>query len=244
MSETQPVKQDSSAAAGSGQMFDGIAARYDLLNRIISLGIDQRWRKKTVEALELASGDRVLDLATGTADLAILVAQTAPDVDVIGVDPSRNMLAVGQRKIEQKQLASRITLQEGDAQALPFAADSVSRICMAFGIRNVPDRALALREMARVTRKDGRIAILELAEPREGLLSGIARFHVHSVVPWVGGLLSGSKEYRYLQQSIAAFPAASDFAALMESCGLSVLSVEPLTFGVATLYVATPRKEK
>ena len=102
-------------------MFDGIAARYDLLNRIISLGIDQRWRKKTVAALELASGDRVLDLATGTADLAILVAQTAPDVDVIGVDPSRNMLAVGQRKIEQKQLVPSCTVRSYRGSAAPSA---------------------------------------------------------------------------------------------------------------------------
>ena len=244
MTSATGAKQESAVAGGSGQMFDGIAARYDLLNRIISLGIDQRWRKKTVAALELTSGDRVLDLATGTADLAIMVAQTASDVQVVGLDPSRNMLAVGQHKLDDKQLDKRITLQEGDAQALPFADDSFARICMAFGIRNVPDRAQALREMARVTRKGGRIAILELAEPRGGVLGGVARFHVHTVVPWVGGLLSGSKEYRYLQQSIAAFPPASEFAKLMESCGLSVLRVEPLTFGVATLYVATPRKEK
>ena len=243
MSGAAQPESEAGAREGSGQMFDGIAHRYDLLNRIISLGIDQRWRKKTVAALALKTGDRVLDLATGTADLAIMVAETVPDVELVGLDPSRQMLAVGQRKLDDKKLAGRIALQEGDAQALPYPDDSFSAICMAFGIRNVPDRPKALREMARVTRKGGRIAILELAEPRDGLLSGFARFHVHTVVPWVGSLLSGSKEYRYLQRSIAAFPAASEFAKQMESCGLDILSVEPLTFGVATLYVATPHKE-
>lgn len=244
MSNAAQTEGTSGAREGSGQMFDGIADRYDLLNRIISLGIDQRWRKKTVAALVLSEGDRVLDLATGTADLAIMVAESCPGVQIVGLDPSRKMLAVGRRKLDEKRLSTRITLQEGDAQELPFSDRSFSSICMAFGIRNVPDRSKALREMVRVTRKGGRIAILELAEPRHGLLGGFARFHVHTVVPWLGSLLSGSKEYRYLQRSIAAFPESSEFAKQMESCGLDVLSVDSLTYGVATLYVATPGKEQ
>ena len=228
---------------GSGQMFDGIAERYDLLNRIISLGIDQRWRKKTVAALQMKPGERVLDLACGTADLTMLVARTEPQAAVVGLDPSKKMLAVGERKILAAGLAGQITLLEGNAESLPFAKDSYDRVCMAFGIRNVPDRSKALREMARVTRSGGRIAILELAEPRQGVMGGLARFHVHTMVPWLGSLLSGSAEYRYLQRSIAAFPDAPEFAKQLHSCGLTVLRVEPLTFGVATLYVATPSKE-
>lgn len=228
---------------GSGAMFDGIAARYDLLNRIISLGIDQRWRKKTVAALEIGDQARVLDLATGTADLAIMVARTHPTAQLVGLDPSRNMLAVGTRKVNEAELDDRVKLVEGDAESLPFPDHSFDHICMAFGIRNVPDRAKALREMARVTRPGGRIAILELAEPRSGALGAMARFHIHTVVPWVGSMLSGAPEYRYLQRSIAAFPPKEEFAALMTQCGLTVLAAEPLTFGVATLYVATPKKE-
>ena len=113
---------------------------------------------------------------------------------------------------------------------------------IAFGIRNVPDRAQALREMARVTRPSGRVVILELAEPRGGVMAPLARFHVHSVVPWLGGLISGSREYRYLQRSIAAFPSAEDFSRTMDEAGLTVLEARPLTFGVATLYVAEPRR--
>lgn len=225
---------------GSGAMFDGIAHRYDLVNRVISLGIDQSWRKKTVRALELTSGARVLDLATGTADLAIMVARTHPDVSVVGVDPSANMLEVGRKKLVEAALTDRVTLQLGDAQALDFPSDSFDGLCIAFGIRNVPDRLQGLREMARVVRPGGRVAILELSEPRGGVLGPLARFHVHSVVPAVGALLSGAREYRYLQQSIAKFPPAAEFEAMMTEARLRVVASSALTFGVCHLYVGEP----
>lgn len=227
---------------GSGAMFDGIAARYDLVNRVISLGIDQSWRRKTVRALELGRGHRVLDLATGTADLAIQVAQTEASVHVVGLDPSGKMLDVGREKVTRAGLAARVELVQGDAQALPFKDNEFDSTCIAFGIRNVPNRAQALREMARVVRPGGRIAILELSEPRSGLLGWFARFHIHTVVPYVGALLSGVKEYQYLQRSIAAFPPAEEFAELMRSSDLNVLGVHALTFGVCHLYVAEPKQ--
>lgn len=230
----------SSVRDGSGQMFDGIAERYDLVNRVISLGIDQSWRKKTVKALELTAGARVLDLATGTGDLAIMVAQTHPDVTVVGVDPSAKMLEVGQKKVAEAGLAERLTLELGDAQALRFEANSFDGLCIAFGIRNVPDRLQGLREMARVTKPGGRVAILELSEPRGGVLGPLARFHVHSVVPTIGALLSGKREYHYLQKSIAAFPPAAEFEALMVEAGLRIVSSSALTFGVCHLYVGEP----
>lgn len=223
---------------GSGAMFDRIAGRYDLLNRLISLGIDQGWRRATVASLSLRDGDRVLDVATGTADLALQIAEKYPAVRVVGLDPSRGMLDVGAQKVARAGLDGRVTLEQGDAQSMGFDEGSFDAACMAFGIRNVPDRPAALRELARVVRPGGRVAILELAEPREGVLSGLARFHVHRVVPFVGGLLSGSHEYAYLQRSIAAFPPAEEFARVMGSCGLRVLEARALTFGVATLYVA------
>lgn len=226
---------------GSGAMFDGIADRYDLLNRLISFGVDQRWRRETVDALQLGDDARVLDLATGTADLALLIAERHRTATVVGSDPSEKMLAVGKRKIMTRGLDARVTLDVGDAQALYYDDDEFDGCTMAFGIRNVPDRRRALSEMARVVRPTGRVAILELSEPRSGLLGPLARFHVHRVVPTVGGWLSGSDEYRYLQKSIAEFPPPGEFAALMQTAGLDVLSVTPLTFGVAHLYVARPR---
>lgn len=226
---------------GSGAMFDAIAARYDLMNRLLSFGIDQRWRSKTARALALKPGARVLDLATGTADLALRVAREEATCRVVGLDPSSKMLEVGRRKVEQAQLSERVELVEGDAQSLPFEAGSFDGVCIAFGIRNVPDRPKALAEMARVTRSGGRIAILELSEPDGGLLAPFARFHVHTLVPTLGALLSGAREYRYLQRSIAAFPKARDFAKVMESSGIEMVALTALTFGVCHLYVGTPR---
>ncbi len=228
---------------GSGEMFDRIARRYDLLNRIISLGIDQGWRKKTVRSLRLKGDTQVLDLATGTGDLAILVAETHPTVEVVGLDPSAGMLEVGRQKVHDHDLTGRIRMVQGRAEELHFDDDQFDGVCMAFGIRNAEDRAQALREMARVTRPGGRIAILELSEPR-GVIGPLARFHVHHVVPRLGAWLSGAKEYRYLERSIAAFPPAEEFAELMRDNDLDVLEVLPLTFGVCHLYVATPKTQE
>ncbi len=229
---------------GSGEMFDRIAGRYDLLNRVISLGVDQGWRRRTVGSLGLAGRPctlPVLDLATGTGDLALLIARKHPEVEVLGIDPSRGMLAVGETKVTRAGLGQRVSLRHGSAESLPLGDASVDGVTMAFGIRNVADRPAALREMARVTRPGGRVAILELSEPSPGPFAAMARFHVHTVVPWVGALLSGSREYRYLHESIAAFPAPSRFAEMMDEAGLDVLEVAPLTFGVVHLYVGTPR---
>ncbi len=219
---------------GSGEMFDAIAHRYDFLNRIISLGIDQRWRRRTVDALRVSAGHHVLDVATGTADLAILTAKRT-GAQVTGVDPSVNMLKHGQVKVDKRGLP--ISLVCGDAQDLTFADDTFDGATIAFGIRNVPDRARGLAEMNRVLKPGARLAVLELSEPRAGILGPLARFHIHHVVPFLGALISGNKEYRYLQKSIADFPPPQAFASLMTDAGFRVTEVTPLTFGVCCLYV-------
>ncbi|MGB5286545.1 MAG: bifunctional demethylmenaquinone methyltransferase/2-methoxy-6-polyprenyl-1,4-benzoquinol methylase UbiE [Polyangiales bacterium] len=239
MSET--VQQTGSPNPGSGEMFDQIAGRYDLLNRLMSMGIDQSWRRKTVAALKLPAGARVLDLATGTGDLALMIARLHTDARVVGSDPSSRMLEVGVQKVMRTGLADRVQLEIGDAQALPYENDSFDGCCIAFGIRNVPDRSAALAEMARVTKPGGRVAVLELGEPGVGWLSPFARFHVRKVIPRIGGMLSGSREYKYLQESIAAFPPADKFAEQMQASGLKVLDVQPLTFGACNLFVAEPQ---
>ena len=224
---------------GSGAMFDAIAHRYDLLNRILSGGVDRRWRRKTVDALLLPAGEpaRVLDVATGTGDLAVAIARRHPLATVVGVDPSEQMLAVGRTKLERAGLADRVTLAAGDAERLDHADDSFDGATIAFGIRNVPDRARGLAEMARVVRPGGRVCVLELSEPRRGLIAPLARFHVRVLVPRIGALLSGKREYRYLQSSIAAFPPPERFAAMMIDAGLRLERAIPLTFGVCHLYV-------
>ena len=232
------------AKLGSGQMFDAIAARYDFVNRVLSLGLDQGWRRRTVRELQLGDKPRVLDVATGTGDLAIAIAKARPGATVIGLDPSAKMLAIAAAKVARRGLGERITLEQGDAQALPYADCSLDAATIAFGIRNVPDRGLGLRELARVVRPGGRVAVLELGEPKRGLFASAARFHTHKVVPRLGALLSGAREYRYLQTSVAAFPPADEFAALMRASGLDVVAVIPLTFGACTLYVATPPEDQ
>lgn len=237
--QTPPAPETRSERLGSGAMFDAIAERYDFLNRVLSMGIDRGWRRKTVEALIDSSGAsprRVLDLATGTADLALAVSARFPEAEVLGSDPSANMLAIGRTKVDAK--GAKVTLEVGDAQKLPYADASFDACCMSFGIRNVPDRDAALREMARVVRPGGRVAILELSEPREGMLAFFARLWIRQAVPRIGAFLSGSREYRYLQESIAAFPPPDEFAAQMERAGLRTVATRPLTFGVCCLYVA------
>lgn len=238
VSEALQIQPPADVLLGSGQMFDAIAERYDRLNRILSLGVDRRWRKKTVAALGLGDGPaRILDLATGTGDLAIDIARRHQRTEVVGVDPSVKMLEVGRRKMIAAGLDTRVTMEVGDAQALAHADASFDGATIAFGIRNVPDRARGLAEMTRVVRPGGRVCVLELSEPRGGLIAPFARFHVHVLVPRIGALLSGKKEYRYLQKSIAAFPPAETFAQMMRDAGLEVEQVVPLTFGVCHLYV-------
>lgn len=240
---------------GSGQMFDRIAPRYDVVNRVLSLGLDIRWRKRVVSELGLSArstpaerawfgeSPRLLDVATGTGDLAIALAKACAGATVTGLDPSTSMLDIARAKIGKRGLANRIELVEGDAQALPQRNCEIDAATIAFGIRNVPDREQALRELARVVRPGGRIAVLELGEPRRGIFGTMARWHSHYLVPRIGGWLSGAREYAYLQRSVAAFPAPDAFADIMRSAGLEVLKVIPLTFGVCTLFIATPAEE-
>jgi demethylmenaquinone methyltransferase/2-methoxy-6-polyprenyl-1,4-benzoquinol methylase len=223
---------------GTGSMFDAIASRYDLLNRLMSVGLDQGWRRKAVDALNVPLNGRVLDLATGTADLAIRIARKHPTATVVGVDPSQGMLGVGRDKVTALGLGDRIDLRMGDAQSLDLDTAGFDGLTMAFGIRNVPDRLRALREMARVVRPGGRIAVLELSTPRRGLLAALVRFQIRVIVPLIGRLLSGAAAYSYLRDSVDAFPPPDEFAATMESAGLTMVRVHRLGFGACALFVA------
>lgn len=221
---------------GSGSMFNRIAPRYDLLNRLQSFGMDQGWRRRALDSLELTPGQELLDLATGTADLAIMAADRVEQLNVTGLDASVEMLAVGQRKVEAAELSERVSLVEGDAQSLPFETSSYDAVSIAWGIRNVPDRERALAEMLRVLVPGGRLAILEGGEPEGFIVGPTGRFYMHHIMPRLGSLLSGAQEYRYLPESIANFPSPDRFCALLEEIGFIDVKHDPMTFGAARLY--------
>ena len=232
---------------GSGAMFNQIARRYDLLNRWTSLGLDRGWRRQLVDAVDpesLPPKACVLDLATGTADVALLMLARAPHLRVKGVDPSDQMLAVGRLKWLASQRGARapaaadaLSLELGDATALTYADDAFAAATMAFGIRNVPDRARALAELRRVVVPGGPVAILELTEPSRGPVGAIARFWVHRMVPALGAWLSGASAYSYLARSIGAFPPGDQFAEEMRAAGFDHVRAHRLRFGAAHLFV-------
>jgi demethylmenaquinone methyltransferase/2-methoxy-6-polyprenyl-1,4-benzoquinol methylase len=224
-------------ADGSGAMFDRIAPRYDLLNHLMSFGLHHLWRRRLVRALGLKRRARVLDVATGTADVALAICARHHDAEVVGLDPSHAMLDVGVKKVAGSEARGRVQLVPGDAQALPYATASFDAACISFGIRNVPDRQQGLREMARVVKPGGRVAVLELGEPRDGWLGPLVRWHVHSLVPRLGAWLSGADEYRYLQASIAAFPSPPVFVEMMRQAGMTRVTHDRLSFGAVHLYV-------
>ena len=219
---------------GSGGMFDAIAPRYDLMNRLISLGLDRSWRRALIATQHGAA--RILDLATGTGDVALELVRRYPQAEVLGVDPSEGMLRLGRQKLTRAR-QSRVRLVRGDACKLGLAENAVGGATMAFGIRNVPDRPAALAELRRVIQPGGVLAILELSEP-EGLLGAPARFHMHQVVPRLGTWLSGAQEYAYLARSIAAFPPPAEFCGLCEAAGFEEVQARRLSFGVVHLYTA------
>jgi demethylmenaquinone methyltransferase/2-methoxy-6-polyprenyl-1,4-benzoquinol methylase len=237
--QTQPSKAD-----GSGAMFDGIAPRYDLLNRLMSFGLDKRWRRQLVKALGvwgLPRNAQLLDVATGTGDVALALLGARPDLRVTGLDPSPGMLALAAHKRAHRGLQQALTLVQGDAQAMPFADGTFEGACISFGIRNVPDRLKGLSEMRRVVKRGGTVAILELGEPKDGAFGALARWHVHTLVPFLGRLLSGAGAYAYLQRSIAQFPNPEAFAALMRDAGFDEVRITRLSFGAVHLYTGLVR---
>ena len=217
-------------------MFDRIAPRYDLLNRVLSAGTDVRWRRRAVDLLELEPPLRVLDLCTGTADLLVEALSRHPRSSGLGVDLAQGMLARGARKLERRGLASRAWLAGGDGERLPVREASHDAALVGFGIRNVSEPLRALREVHRVLRPGGRFVVLEFGVP-EGLLGRLYRGYFTQVLPRIGGLVSGDRSaYSYLPASVASFPKPDAFARLMQDAGFVAVRVQPLSFGIACLH--------
>lgn len=225
---------------GIRDMFDRIAPRYDLLNRVLSLGIDRRWRKFAVRQLAIPRDGWVLDIATGTGDVALEIArQTDPSIKIVGSDFTQAMLLVGRDKITGSPYRDRIVLANAPCEALPHPDKTFDGVTIAFGIRNVVDREQGLREMARVLKPGGRAVILEFAAPRNGFFRAIYYFYFLRVLPWLGGLISQRSAYQYLPDSVLEFPDRETFKGMMEDAGFSDVRVHDLTGGIAAVHVGT-----
>ncbi len=221
-------------------MFDAIAPRYDLLNHLLSAGLDRRWRARAIQALHLPAHARVVDLCTGTADLAIQAATDARGTRVLGVDFADAMLRLGLRKLRTRHLDGPITLVRGDATAIPVRDGSADAVTIGFGIRNVADPARALFEIARALKPGGRLAILEFGQPRMPGLRNLYAWYFRYALPAIGRLVSKHESaYSYLPASVGAFPPPPEFADIIAATGFSQVRAVPLTFGIVYLFVAT-----
>lgn len=221
-------------------MFDDIAPTYDFLNHVLSLGIDRGWRRRVVRrAADFfdTRGVRLLDVATGTGDLAIALARRLPAAEVAGIDISERMMEVGRAKIARAGLSERIELRTGDAERLDFADGSFNGVTAAFGVRNFGDIAAGLAEMRRVLRQGGRCWILEFSEPRGRIFGPLYAFYFHRVLPLLGRLVSrDGGAYSYLPRSVGAFPPPAEFSKMLLKAGFSEVRARRLSMGIAYIY--------
>ena len=214
------------------QMFGGIARRYDLANHTLSCGTDFYWRKRAADIVGRWRPEKIVDLATGTGDLALALQRKLPDAEVTGVDFLPEMLALAQRKGVRQTIL-------GDAMRLPFPDSSFDCVTIAFGLRNMENWAGALTEMSRVLRRSGHLLVLEFSLPETSIVRAFYRFYLHRCVPWLGSLLTRKKSaYDYLGESIEQFPSGHAMIDLMEASGFRHATLQPLSYGIATIYTA------
>ncbi len=219
-------------------MFNNIAPKYDLLNQLLSLGIHKGWRRKAVNLLKKIQPKTVLDIATGTGDFAIEAMKLNPD-NIVGVDISEGMLKIGVEKISKLGLQNKIELKLGDSENLPFADNSFDAITVGFGVRNFENLDKGIKDIYRVLRKGGMVSILEFSKPRKFPIKQVYHFYFRYITPAIGKLLSkDSSAYTYLPESVKAFPDGDDFLAVLKKAGFKETKAIPVTFGVASIYIA------
>lgn len=222
------------------QMFDNISGEYDGLNRVISFGIDIKWRKKVVDIVASSKPNNVLDIATGTGDLIINLAKNTEAQKLIGLDISEGMLSVGRQKIEKNKLDQRIEMIQANSEQMPFEDNSFDAITVAFGIRNFENLSKGLAEILRVLKPGGSFVILETSVPTKTPFKQGYKIHCNYILPTIGRIFSKDKDaYSYLSKSASVFPFGEELNNILRKIGFTKVNNEPQTFGVATIYTAS-----
>lgn len=220
-------------------MFNGIASRYDFLNHLLSFGIDKHWRKRLVKGVTRLNPCKVLDVATGTGDLAISLAKKCPGVKITGVDIAEAMLSEAEHKIHQLKLEDRISFQKASSLSLPFDDNTFDHVMAAFGVRNFEDPLKGLMEMQRVVKSGGTISVLEFTTPKFAIIRWVYQIYFSKILPWIGQLISGHKTaYTYLPTSVDAFKERGAFVELMHQSGFVSASYRLQSMGIAAIYRA------
>lgn len=225
-------------------MFDQIAFRYDFLNRFLSGGIDIYWRKCAIRELQQLKPKKILDVATGTADVAIMTHKYLKPEKIIGIDISEGMLEIGRQKIDKLLLKDRIELQYGDSEAINFPTASFDAVTVAFGVRNFENLEAGLAEMLRVLRPGGKLVILEFSQPRQFVFKGVYNLYMRFITPGLGKWFSKNREaYKYLHSSVKAFPEGETFLHILNKIGFSETTLKRLSLGICTIYSGRKRSE-
>ncbi|MFZ4797834.1 MAG: bifunctional demethylmenaquinone methyltransferase/2-methoxy-6-polyprenyl-1,4-benzoquinol methylase UbiE [Bacteroidia bacterium] len=222
------------------EMFDNVASRYDFLNRFLSLRIDTIWRKKAIAHLKSIQPQIVLDVATGTADLALEINKQLNPVKIIGLDLSEQMLAVGRIKVAKANLSNKIEMVKGDSENLIFDSNYFDAVTVSFGVRNFENLDKGLTEINRVLKTEGKLVVLEFSNPKTFPIKQIFGFYFKFILPTISRLVNkkSGNAYKYLPESVKYFPEGEEFAKHLRNCGFNNIIVQPLTFGTCTIYIA------
>lgn len=224
------------------EMFNNIAFRYDFLNRFLSAGIDVYWRKKAIKELLAINPKKILDVATGTGDVAIMMTKYLSPEKIIGIDISEGMLDFGKQKIEKLHLENIIQLQTGDSEAIHFPDNSFDAITVAFGVRNFENLEKGLQEMLRVLKPGGKLIVLEFSKPKQPAFKGFYNFYMKIVTPGVGKLISKNAEaYQYLNDSVNAFPEGKNFLNILDKTGYANTYLKALSLGICSIYCGSKK---
>lgn len=237
----KPYNQEQTKKEQVEEMFDNIAPTYDRLNHIMSLNIDRIWRRRVMRIIRRAKPQRIMDVATGTGDLAIAMARKVNEAHILGVDLSEEMLSEARKKIKRLELEDRITLEKGDAENLTMvASESVDAATVAFGVRNFENIERGLSEIYRTLRPGGKLVVLEFSMPKNRLVRWVYRQYAHRLLPRIGGMISKDKQaYTYLPDSVEEFPAPERFAEILKGVGFKSVKLSSQSFGIAYIYDAT-----